>query len=50
MKLCSKNHEEVCFESSYCPMCELLFELNRELEKKEGEISGLKYEISQMEG
>jgi hypothetical protein len=26
MNLCSKNHEEVCFESRYCPACEVATE------------------------
>lgn len=29
MNLCSNNHEEVCFESRSCPVCDWMDELNR---------------------
>ena len=33
MNLCSKNHEEICYEGKWCPLCDVLKE-REELEKE----------------
>lgn len=40
MNLCSKNHDEVCFEGRVCPACELvtqLADLQQELARFDGQ-------------
>jgi hypothetical protein len=37
MTLCSEKHTEVCFESTFCPACELI-ERIEELEEENGEL------------
>lgn len=51
MKLCSHNHDEVCYKSLYCPVCkemsdhkdtkDKLYVANREIAKLENDIDAL---------
>lgn len=48
MKLCSYNHEEICFEGRRCPVCELKEEITaweKEGEELKARIECLKDEI-----
>lgn len=33
MSLCSERHEELCYEGIYCPLCELLKEVDDLIQK-----------------
>lgn len=35
MNICSRRHDEVCYDQRFCPMCELVDEID-ELERKLG--------------
>ena len=52
MNLCSDNHDEVCYEGSICPVCELIDQHNEKLAEIEEEykdkISDLNAEISEL--
>ena len=41
MNLCSRGHEEVCYEGRNCPVCELI----DEIEEKNAEIDSLNNDI-----
>lgn len=41
MELCSDEHDEVCYESRYCPVCTLKDEKDNEIEEKNSEIKSL---------
>lgn len=45
MNLCSDNHEEVCYESKKCPVCEKIAEIS----DFEDKIYDLKEEIIKLE-
>jgi cell division protein FtsB len=45
MHLCSRRHEEVCYEGKYCPVCELL----DQVEQFERENSDLRLMIEALE-
>lgn len=49
MNLCSTNHEEVCFESRKCPVCELLSETETQIENLKLDIENLKEECAELE-
>lgn len=42
MNICSKNHDEICFEGKDCPFCDYI-------ERTEMEIKDLKIEIDNLE-
>jgi transcription initiation factor IIE alpha subunit len=44
MNLCSHRHEEICYESRNCPLCEA----QEEIEKLEEAVSDLESEISEL--
>lgn len=48
MNLCSRNHEEVCFEGRNCPFCAVIEEKEAEVEKLTSEISQHKETISKL--
>lgn len=50
MKLCSKNHEEVCYESRDCPACELADAHETTISKMLDYESGLENRIGELEG
>jgi len=41
MNLCSRNHDEVCFEGKNCPACEVIDELNSKIHELEIRLSEL---------
>lgn len=52
MNLCSHGHEEICFDSRKCPMCELETEkegLQERIDELKSEIESLQEEIAKME-
>lgn len=42
MNLCSKHHEEICFESRECPYCEKIEDFEKDIDERNDEISNLK--------
>jgi hypothetical protein len=48
MKLCSIDHEEVCYEAMVCPACALREELETIIDNQKEEIESLKDEIDSM--
>jgi hypothetical protein len=42
MQLCSDRHEEICYETKQCPACEVITDL-------ENEIQSLLYKIERLE-
>lgn len=49
MNLCSSGHEEICYESRQCPVCEIIADKNREIEDKQSTIDRLKEELESAE-
>lgn len=49
MKLCSKKHEEVCYESSCCPVCDIRDDLQSIIESDKDDIKDLKRQIDDLE-
>lgn len=49
MYLCSERHEEICFESKRCPLCEALKEKAELEEGKNDEIDDLANEINDLQ-
>ena len=47
MNLCSDDHEEICFESRKCPMCELKMSFKEENDELQAEIDDLKKQLSE---
>lgn len=45
MNLCSKNHDEICFEGKACPMCEKENEFEADKNKLEERISELEHQV-----
>lgn len=48
MELCSRGHEEICYESGECPMCFSLEELkdaNKTIKSLENQIQDLSDEV-----
>jgi len=43
--VCSHNHEEICFESRKCPVCELITEKNLKIRELEVKIEDLEHEL-----
>lgn len=50
MNLCSSRHDEICYESRNCPMCEMMENHKDEIEVLEDKISELNNEISDLAG
>jgi hypothetical protein len=48
MNLCSEKHDEVCFESRYCPACEVADDKDEEIEKLQAQLSDKDDEISEL--
>ena len=42
MEICSSNHDEIVYDSRYCPLCELL----EEKEELNSEIRNLEHELN----
>jgi hypothetical protein len=38
MELCAKNHDEVCFETRYCPACEAIDALQDQIQALERQL------------
>jgi len=52
MNLCNNNHDEVCFEGRFCPVCELQKDFDSVLEEKNNlkdEIKDLENQVSDLE-
>lgn len=49
MNLCSSGHEEVCFEGRICPVCEVIEDKDREIDKLTDKIHGLESENADLE-
>ncbi len=45
MNLCSDGHDEVCYETRYCPACEIKDDLNIQIEKLESQIGDLEVNL-----
>lgn len=45
MNLCSNGHDEVCFESKNCPVCEMEVKLKEQISKLEDQIKDLENEV-----
>lgn len=50
MYLCSDDHDEVCYEGTDCPMCELKVEWNEQIKEMESKINSLESEIENLQG
>jgi predicted RNase H-like nuclease (RuvC/YqgF family) len=35
LNICSKNHDEICFDGIYCPACEIIEDLEDKVEQLE---------------
>lgn len=35
MNLCSRNHDEICFENNICPFCEYIKSHDKEMDEKD---------------
>jgi hypothetical protein len=46
MELCSENHDEVCYESRRCPVCDVRFAFQVYQEDLEGSIEDLEKELN----
>ena len=49
MKLCSNNHEELCYVCYTCPLCAEKMMMVDEIKDLENTIEELEYEISRLE-
>jgi cell division protein FtsB len=49
MNICSKFHEEVCFEDRKCPVCVIIEDKDRQIDELKDEVSSLKHEVSRLE-
>lgn len=49
MNLCSKDHEEICFEGRECPLCSEMADRKSKVEELESEISNLKDEVESLQ-
>lgn len=47
--LCADGHEEICHETSKCPVCELVEEKDGEIESLEEEIMDLKMAVDDLQ-
>ena len=45
MNLCSEGHDEVCYESRHCPVCEVRDDLNIEIETLKSNIGDLEVKV-----
>ena len=48
MNLCGLDHEEVCYESSSCPVCDEKDELEQEIGDLKAEVEELKAEVYEL--
>ena len=48
MDLCDDGHTEVCYDGGSCPMCDLDYEKQKEIDALETEVDALKAEIKEM--
>lgn len=49
MNLCSDKHEEVCFESRVCPVCDIREDLEIQIESLEEELKSAEKTIEDLE-
>lgn len=49
MNICDRNHEEVCYEGKYCPLCDTITDKNQEIKDLEKQIERLEAYISRLE-
>jgi len=49
MNLCSSGHDEVCFESHRCPVCEMESNKNDRIRELEDDKENLERQISELE-
>lgn len=52
MELCSNGHDEICYESRNCPVCEIIKDrdyFEEELNKLEQELKAAKHDIANLE-
>jgi hypothetical protein len=45
MNLCSDGHDEVCYETRHCPVCEIKDDLNIQIEKLESQIGDIEVKL-----
>jgi hypothetical protein len=45
MNLCSEDHDEVCFDVPFCPVCELTDDRDDEIKALKKEIEDLRYRL-----
>lgn len=45
MNLCSDSHDEVCYESRYCPVCAIRTDLTDELKDATAKIESLEADV-----
>lgn len=49
MELCSKSHDEICYEGRKCPFCDYMNKANNEMGDLRKEINDLQSELSTYE-
>ena len=49
MNLCSSYHDEICYEGSKCPVCEIIDDKDRQISSLEDDISSLERHITDLE-
>jgi hypothetical protein len=49
MNLCDDDHDEVCFDSRHCPVCEIIKDNKDYVEKLQDEIGDLTQQLSDAE-
>lgn len=50
MDLCSSGHDEVCYETRTCPMCDIINEMQDELKEAKKEIDRLNDALAEERG
>ena len=48
MNLCSEVHEEICYESRRCPVCEIIEDKNDQISRLEDIIAGLNDDVTSL--
>jgi len=49
MELCNDNHDEICYDSTHCPACEIRNELKNNIDDLNNEINYLNNETNELE-
>ena len=45
MELCSDGHEEICHDQRLCPVCEVILEMQKQIDQLESNIEELQQQI-----